>query len=30
VDSQTFIKRLQGSKHLIVKSALYHWKVIQV
>jgi hypothetical protein len=24
VDSQTFIKRLQGSKHLIVKSALYH------
>jgi hypothetical protein len=30
VDSRTFRERLQGSKHFALRSALYHWKAIQV
>ncbi len=30
MDSQTFIERLQRSKHLALKSYLYHRKVIEV
>jgi hypothetical protein len=29
-DSQTFKEWLQGSKHLALRSSLYHWKTIEV
>jgi hypothetical protein len=30
VDSRTFRELLQGSKHLALRTTLYHWKVIQM